>query len=135
MAIQVENENGTGITSLVSGILNDGQELIKQQLQLFQVELKNDLKRTRDASIPLVIGGVVAFMGLFFLLVTAALWIHWQWPNTIPLWGGFGIMTILFLVAGGILLVLGKSRFDAFNPLPDKTVEGLKETVQWKTKT
>ena len=133
MATHVETDNGPGLTSLVSGIINDGQELIKQQLHLFSVELKNDLKRTRDASIPLVIGGVVAGMGAFFLFVTAALWINWQW--TLPDWVGFSIVTVIFLVAGAILVIMGKSRFDAFNPLPDKSMKGLEENVQWKTKT
>lgn len=131
---QIENENGTGITTLISGILSDGQELIKQQLQLFSVELKNDLKQTRNATIPLIAGSLVAAVGLMFLFVTAALWIEWQWRETIPMWGAFGIVTLLFLVVGGILLFLGKNQFDAFNPLPDKTLEGLKENVQWKTK-
>lgn len=135
MAIQVESENGAGITTLVSGIINDGQELLKQQLQLFTVELKNDLKRTRDASIPLIIGGVIAALAAFFLLVTLALWLNWQWPNAIPIWGGFAILTGLFLIAGVVFIVMAKARFDAFNPLPDKSLQGLQENVQWKTKT
>jgi hypothetical protein len=135
MATQVESENGTGLTTLVSGIIQDGQELIKQQLQLFLVELKGDLKRTKDASIPLIIGGLIGALGAFFLLVTVALWLHWQWPNVIPVWGGFAIMTGLFLIAGVVFIVMGKSRFDAFNPLPDKSLQGLQENVQWKTKT
>lgn len=130
----VDTDNSLSMTSLVSGIINDGQELLKQQLHLFQVELTNDLRRTRDASIPLVIGGVVAAIGALFLFVTVALWIPWQWPK-VPLWGSFAIVTGLFLIAGTILVFMGKARFDAFNPLPDKTVEGLKENVQWKTKT
>jgi len=133
MATHVDTDNGPGITSLVSGIINDGQELIKQQLHLFSVELKNDLKRTRDASIPLIIGGVVAAIGAFFLFVTAALWISWQW--TLPIWVGFAVVTGIFLVLGVILVIMGKSRFDAFNPLPDKSLKGLEENVQWKTKT
>jgi uncharacterized membrane protein YqjE len=134
MATHVDTENGQGITSLVSGIINDGQELIKQQLHLFSVELKNDLRRTRDASIPLIIGGVVAAIGAFFLFVTVALWIPWQWPD-MPTWAGFAIVTAIFLIVGAILVIMGKSRFDAFNPLPDKSLKGLEENVQWKTKT
>ena len=42
----VETDAGPGLTTLMAGILADGQELIRQQLHLFQVELKNDLKRT-----------------------------------------------------------------------------------------
>jgi uncharacterized membrane protein YqjE len=130
----VDTDNGSSMTSLVSGIINDGQELLKQQLHLFQVELTNDLRRTRDASIPLVIGGMVATIGALFLFVTVALWIPWQWPS-VPLWASFAIVTGIFLIAGTILVFMGKTRFDAFNPLPDKSVEGLKENVQWKTKT
>jgi len=134
MANLVETDNSQSLTSLVSGIINDGQELLKQQLHLFQVELKNDLRRTRDASLPLVIGGVIGAIGAFFLFVTLALWIPWQWPS-VPIWGGFAIVTGIYVIAGIVLVIMGKVRFDAFNPLPDKTLEGLKENVQWKTKT
>jgi len=135
MATHVETENGQGLTSLVSGIIQDGQDLIRQQLHLFQVELKNDLKRTSHATIPLIIGGVLAGMGGFLLFVMVALLLHSLWPNAISLWGGFGIVSAVLLVAGVGFLLWGKSQFDAFNPLPDKSVEGLKENVQWKTKT
>ena len=135
MAVQMETENGQGLTTLVTGIIHDGQELIRQQLHLFQVELKNDLKRTSSASISLIIGGLVAGMGLFLLFVMAALLMHALWPSAISLWGAFGIVSAVLIVAGGAFLLYGKSQFDAFNPLPDKSVEGLKENVQWKTKT
>jgi len=135
MATHVETENGQGLTTLVAGIIQDGQELIRQQLHLFQVELKNDLKRSTGASISLIVGGVLAVMGGFLLFVMVALLLHSLWPNAISLWGGFGIVAALLLVAGAGFLFYGKSQFDAFNPLPDKTVEGLKENVQWKTKT
>lgn len=133
MAMHVETENNQSLTTLVSGIINDGQELLKQQLHLFQVELVNDLKRTRNASIPLIVGGVIAAISGLFLFVTLALWIPWQW--NLPNWVGFAIVTGIFIVAGVVLLLMAKSRFDAFNPLPDKSIEGLKENVQWKTKT
>jgi uncharacterized membrane protein YqjE len=135
MAIQAETEHGESLTALVGGIIHDGQELIREQLHLFQVELKNDLKRTGNASISLIVGGVLAGMGAFLLFVMAALLLHWLWPASVSLWGAFGIVSGVLLVAGGACLLYGKSQFDAFNPLPDKSVEGLKETVQWKTKT
>jgi len=135
MAMQAETEHGESLTALVGGIIHDGQELIREQLHLFQVELKNDLKRTSSASVSLIIGGVVAGMGAFLLFVTVALLLNWLWPASVSLWGAFGIVSGVLLVAGGAFLLYGKTQFDAFNPLPDKSVEGLKETVQWKTKT
>jgi uncharacterized membrane protein YqjE len=135
MATTYENETGQGLTTLVAGIIHDGQELIRQQLQLFQTELKNDLKRTTNASLTVVIGGVLAGLGGFFLLVMVALGLNALWPTVISVWGGFGIVAGVLLVVGAAFLLAGKSQFDAFNPLPDKTVEALKENVQWKTKT
>ena len=128
--VEVHDEpalSGPSMTGLLSGIIKDGQDLLKQQLHLFQVELRNDLKRTTRASVALIIGGLLAGLGAFFLLVMLALALHQNWPNAISLWGGFGIV-------GGILLLVGKKKFDSFNPLPDQTLEGLKENIQWKTK-
>jgi len=135
MATHVDTENGQSLTGLVSGIIHDGQELIREQLQLFQVELKNDLKRTGHASVTLIIGGILAGMGVLLLFTMVALLLHAFWPASISLWGSFGIVSGVLLVVGVAFLLYGKSQFDAFNPLPDKSVEGLKETVQWKTKT
>src|SRR5688572_19161175 len=98
--------SGPSLTGLVSGIIQDGQELLKQQLHLFQVELRNDLKRTTRASVALIIGGVLAGLGAFFLLVMLALALHQIRPNAISLWGGFGIVGGLLLLVGGILLLV-----------------------------
>jgi len=131
MAAQMEKEEG--ISQLVAGIIQDGQELIRQQLNLFSTELKADLTRTKNASIPLLSGIGVAAAGILLLLVMVSLWIPWQWPK-LPMWAGFAITGGLLLVVGGVLFYMGKAQFDQFNPLPDKTVQGLQENIQWTTK-
>jgi len=135
MATQVDNEQGQGLTTLVAGIVHDAQDLIRQQLHLFRVELKNDLQKTKSASLTFIVGAVVTGFGVLFLLAGIALLLHEWWPLSISLWGGFGIVAGVLLLAGAGFLISGKLQFDAFNPLPDKTVEALEENVQWKTKT
>jgi uncharacterized membrane protein YqjE len=137
MATHVQHEQDLAQPSfagLVSGIVADAQDLVKQQLTLFQVEVKNDTRRTIAALVPLVIGGVVSLLAAAILCVMLAHLIHAMWPTTIPLWGGFGIVGAVLAVAGGALVCWGRARFSEFSPLPDQTVEGLKETVQWQTK-
>lgn len=132
MTTKVENENGMGVASLVNGIVQDAQDLIHQQLTLFQVEIKKDIRRTRDAAIPLVIGAVVGLVSGIILSAMAAHLLHEVFH--LPLWGGFAIVGGALAVAGGALVLWGKNKFDSFNPLPEKAVEGLKENIQWKTK-
>jgi len=76
---------------------------------------------------------VVFLLGLVMLCVMLAYLL--QDLFHLPTWGGFAIVGGALALLGGALILWGKKHFDAFNPLPDKTVEGLKENIQWKTKT
>jgi uncharacterized membrane protein YqjE len=133
MPSQLEQESQPGLTTLVSGIVQDAQELIRQQLTLFQVEMKNDLHRTVTASRPLVVGGVIGLLAGIILMHGLALALPRIWPE-LPLWGSYAIVGGILAVAAGILIGLGIAKFKSFNPLPDQTVEGLKENLQWQTK-
>jgi len=134
MAPEQTTSASPGLTPLISGIINDAQTLIRQQLTLFQTELKNDLSRTKNASIPIAVGGAVAFLAAIFLFLAAAHLIVYLWPAC-PLFAAYGIVGLLLGGIGGALIYMGKAKFDTFNPLPEKSVEGLKENIQWQTKT
>jgi len=133
MAPEQSKIGSPGITPLITGIVNDAQALIRQQLTLFQTELKNDLSRTKEATIPLAVGAIVLLVGGIFLCLAIAYLIVFLWPDC-PYFVAFGIVGIALTIVGGVLAYTGKSKFDSFNPLPEKTVEGLKENIQWKTK-
>ena len=129
-----QTTNSPGLTPLITGIVNDAQALIRQQLALFQTEIRNDLRRTKEATIPIAIGGVVCLVAGIVLGFALAHLILYIWPQC-PAFVAYGIVGLLLAGVGGILVYTGKSKFDAFNPLPEKAVEGLKENIQWKTKT
>jgi uncharacterized membrane protein YqjE len=133
MPQQLDMDAHPSVTELVSGIVGDAQQLVRQQLTLFQVELRHDLKRTARASVPLAFGLVVAMVALVILAAAASLLLPWLWP-ALPAWAGFAIVAAAFAVVAGALILWGKCQFDAFNPLPEQSVEGLKENIQWKTK-
>ena len=46
------------MTTLLSGIVADAQELINQQLLLFKHELKEDMTRARKTALPVLAQGV-----------------------------------------------------------------------------
>ena len=131
MANDVHTSSEPGLTSLVTGIIGDVQALLKQQLSLFREEIKNDVRKTKEAAFSLSAGiGILGVGGLFFCLMLVHL-LHWAAPDVLPLWLCYGIIGGLFLIGGGALLYAGKRKLSSFNPLPDQSVGALKENVQW----
>jgi len=139
MATEVQNRNDQSLTGLVSGIVSDFQDLVKQQLTLTRTEITDDLRKTKEA-------GSVLFVGILILLVSAAPLclmlahlLHWAWspagadPATVPLWGCYAIIGGLLAVVGAAVTYAGKKKFDSFNPLPVQSMKGLQENLEWKT--
>jgi len=124
-------------TSLLSGIISDFGDLIKQEIRFAQAEFKSDLRKTREAATTLGIGiGVASLSGLLLAWMLVHL-LHWATspidldPARLPLWACFGIVGAVFGAVGGGLILSSLKKFQSFNPLPDKTAQSLKENVQW----
>jgi len=132
LKVEVKPERDASVTALVTGIVSDLQDLMKQQVTLLQHEIRSDFQKTKDAATLEGIGIGVALLGGLMLSLTLAHFLHWAIPE-LPLWGAHGIVGLVALVVGGILFYAGKVRFASFNPLPDETVEALKENVRWIT--
>jgi hypothetical protein len=118
------------MSALATGIINDVQDLIKQQLALFQDELKKDIHKVKKAAFVLTWGAGIAFVGVCLLGVMAAYLIQWSAP-ALPLWVCFAISGAAFTGLGAALFLVGKRKLDAFNPLPNNSVDVMKENVQW----
>jgi hypothetical protein len=131
------NDLGTGcgpsLSGLVSGIVDDAQELIKQQLNLFRHEIQTDIQKTKEGALSLVLGAGIAFLGTILLTFMLVHLLNWSWPQ-LPLWGCYGIVGGVFIVGGGLLCYWGKTIFASFNPLTDDSAQALKENIQWITK-
>jgi hypothetical protein len=131
MAHDIRTGTEPSLTALVTGIINDVQELLKQQLSLFRQEVKDDVRKTKEAAISLSAGiGILVVGGIFIGLMLVYL-LNWAFPAALPVWLCYGIIGGLMLLGGGALLYAGKRRLASFNPLPDQSVEALRENVQW----
>jgi hypothetical protein len=126
----VTNESMTG---LVTGIIHDAEQLLKQQFALLKHEVRDDMRKTALASAALVAGVVVLLYGALLVVVALPLLLA-QYLPAVPMWAWFAIVGILICLVGGCMAYAGKKKFDSFNPLPDETAEALKENVQWITK-
>ena len=94
MVTDHETQSSPGLTPLISGIISDAQQLVRQQLTLFQSEVKHDLRRTRDAAIPLGVGVGGFPPGRLFLFMMVAHLVVWLWLP-VPLFAAYGIVGLI----------------------------------------
>jgi len=139
MTTQVPTTSEPGIATLVKGIVDDIGDLIKQEFKFARTEVQTDLRKSKEALVALAVGAGAAFLGLIFAGLMVVYLLHWLTapPGAdqagIPLWGCYGIVTLVFLGSGAALMLAGKKKFDSFNPLPEQTAQTVKENVQWIT--
>jgi membrane protein insertase Oxa1/YidC/SpoIIIJ len=131
MATDLQSPPQPSVTSLVSGIIADVQDLIKQQVALIGKEIKDDLNKSIGAAISLAAGAGTAAMGGLLLCITLALVLDVYIPQ-LNWWGGFAIVGGVLTAVGLVLLYAAIKKFETIKALPE-TVQAIKETVEWQT--
>src|SRR5262245_10573790 len=129
------------LTGIVSGIVQDFQTLVTQQMEMVRAEVRSDWEKTKQALWPIAVGTVLLLVGGIMISFMLVYLLHWATaysaqaldPAWVPLWGCYGLIGAGFLIAGGALLGIGIARFHSFSPLPKQSVETLKENVKWLT--
>jgi len=132
MATDLQTHNEPSLTNLVKGIIDDVQDLTKQQFALLKQELQEDMSKTRKAAMPMVLGLIVAFIGVLLLGHGLALLLGWIFPG-LPVWAAYAIVGGVIMGVGVALFFAGEKQFEKFNPLPDRSLEALKENVECLT--
>src|SRR5215475_11185128 len=132
MASDVHTASEPSVTALVSGIVSDAQELIKQQVALMRTEIREDFRKTKEALLLLVAGALAAMPATLLLCFGIVHILYWAAPG-IPLGAWFLIVGGAIAIASAVLIYLGIKKFQSFNPLPVQSVAALRETLQWRT--
>jgi len=118
--------------SLIRGILNDLRTLIREEIALARVEMREQAGRARAAALSFGIAAAALAFGGIFLLVAIALGIATLlgWPA----WTGFLIMALLLGIGGYVTLSSGRKQLARVHAMPEETVTTLKENSEWIAK-
>lgn len=112
---------------LFSEMTSDLSSLVRKEIELAKVETKEEATRAAKAGGMLGAGAIAAHMALLFLSFALA----WLLAELLPTPVGFLIVGVIYAVAAGVLLMQGKKRMQQVDPVPQQTVETLKEDVEW----
>jgi len=128
---RTDPSTGPSMTALMSGILSDAQVLMRQEMELAKVEIKQELTKARDAAISFATGAGSLVWATVLLTLGLVHFINWVTDGAVPVWGCFAIVGGIMLATGVTLLFIGKSRAESINLVPPQTAETLQENVQW----
>ena len=138
MATDLLDPKDQTTVSLVGGIIDDMQRLVKQQVHLTRKEITEDVHRASQAVQLYAVGGAVLFLGVFILCLALIHLVHGaSIPGSdtarIPLWAAHAIVGGPLAILGGSLVWMGRNKFSEIQPLQNPATQGLKENVQWAT--
>lgn len=119
------------VSELLSGILDDGAKLARQQFEMLKAELREDMQRTKRAVQLGSLGIVLLTVGGLTLVAFLVNLLHEQFQFT--MWGACLVIGALATAVGLGFGFAARNLFDTFNPLPTKTIETLQENLTWQT--
>jgi hypothetical protein len=103
--------------------------LIRKEMELARVELKDEARQAGKAGGMLGVGAFTGYMAVV-LLSFAAAWALSDALDNQP-WAGFLILGALFGIAAAVLVQNGRKKLQEISLVPEQTVETLKEDMQW----
>jgi len=120
------------IGDLMRGILTDLHTLIREEIALARVEIREQLTRARAAAMSFGIAVGALLFGATFLMIAIAMGVadllNW------PLWAGFLTVAAFLALIGVVTLSSARKQLRAIRAVPEETVHTLKENSEWITK-
>jgi hypothetical protein len=108
---------------LVSRVTQDLSTLMRQELELAKVELKQEATQAGKAAGMFGGAGFAGYMVLLFASI--ALW--WGLSNVMDQGWAALIVAAIWAVIGAVLFVVGRDRARRVNPKPERTIETVRE--------
>ena len=103
------------------------QEIVRLEVRLAKTEVREEITKAKASAIALGIGALLAIYGMLFLLFAAVSAL----ALIMPVWAAELLVGTVLAVAASIILANGIKQFKQIHPIPDRTVESIKENVEW----
>lgn len=127
MSQPVEPAGERSLGDLVSEVTQDLSTLVRQELQLARAEVGAEAKKAGKAGG--LLGGAAYAGHLVALFASLALMLGLG--ALLPLGWAALVVALLWAAVGAVLHSRGRRELATVNPKPERTIESIKEDVQW----
>jgi hypothetical protein len=122
---EIHDESTAG---LVRSALSDVGDIVRAEVNLAMVEMRDDAKKLGRTVPMAVAGGVLGLFGAVFLLHTMALALDLALPG----WAAYLIVACIALGVATTLVLVARARLKDWKSfVPERTLETLEENKRW----
>lgn len=114
-------------SELLQAILRNVQEIMRSEVCLVKAEFREEAAKAKTSIALLGFGALAAMLAVVFLLLT----IVFALGLVMPLWASALIVGGMLATAAVVMFIWGIKRFKQIHPTPERTLETMKENVQW----
>jgi hypothetical protein len=122
---RTEDDNSIG--RLISDISDDLSRLFRQEVELAKAEVRTEAVKAGAAAGMLGGAGFAAYLAVVLASFAAV----FALANVMdPGWAAL-IVAVVWAITAGVLYTAGRRKLRTVSPVPQKTIQSLKEDAQW----
>jgi len=115
------------VTDVLQDIVGNVQEIIRAEFRLAKVETREKARKASGPATMLGVGALIGIYGLGFVLLAVV----YALSHVVVAWLAALIVGVVLAITAAILVSAGKKALKRISPVPEKTVQTVKENVQW----
>jgi hypothetical protein len=115
------------ISDVLQDILRNVQDILRSEVRLAKAEIRHEATQAASSALWLTFGVVGVVSAWMFLLWTAA----YALAAVMPMWAATLVLAAVMAAIGGVLVATGLRRFSHVTPMPERTIDSLKENFEW----
>jgi Putative Actinobacterial Holin-X, holin superfamily III len=115
------------VSDVLQDILRDVQDILRSEVRLAKAEIRQEVTQAASSALWVTVGVAGVLSAWMFLLWTAV----YALGTILPMWAATLVIAVAMAGAGGVLIAAGLRRLTRINPVPERTMESLKENLEW----
>ena len=125
-----------GLPALFAKMADELTRLFETKLALLRIELKEEVSTYTRGAVTMLIGGVVTGVGFALLNVAIAFLVSTVFDDSsfsqpVRYALGFIITSLVYLIGGGVAIMISKNRLARVGIVPRRTVAELERDKEW----
>ena len=101
--------------------------MVRSEVRLAKVEIREEARRAISSGVWIAAGTVGAVSAWILLLWTLA----YALAIRMPMWAATLVVAVVMAAAAAVLIMGGIRRAKRIQPIPERTVESVKENLEW----